>query len=489
MSPSEEIGLVWFRRDLRLADNPAWAAATSERTAVVPLFVMDRRLLARAGPFRRRQLIANLQSLDYDLFEHHGGRLLVRFGDPTVLVPDAAEVFQAGGVYWNDDVSPFAVGRDRRVRDRLAVPVSSWYGSLVHAPGRVGTERGRVPGSFPAFHHLWLDTRRDEWPEAGAAVVYDDPGEPLPTLDEPPPVFEGETEAARCLAAFVERVDDHAEHGHRRPDTGGSSQLSAHLRYGTISPRCVLDAVGATTDSRRAFARSVARRDWYAHLLAERPEMVGTPLDDRAVEIDWTNEPARISAWKGGFTGYPLVDAAMRQLRETGWMHDRVRAVAASFLVKDLLVDWRIGERHFRQLLVDADPAQNLGNWQDAAGVGLDGSAEMVPDPAALGRVHDPDGTYVRRWVPELAGLGPERVHAPWRASTAELMDARIELGRDYPEPVVDHATARHEYLARHTAARRGGRAAPAGESDHDPEPARPVVVGAGDDSYPADFS
>jgi deoxyribodipyrimidine photo-lyase len=457
MSPSEEIGLVWFRRDLRLGDNPAWAAATTERTAVVPLFVMDRRLLERAGPFRRRQLIANLQSLDYDIFEENGGRLLVRFGDPTVLVPEAAKVFQAGALYWNDDVSPYSVRRDQRVRERLEVPVRSWYGSLVHAPGRVRTERDRLPGSFASFHRRWLDVERDEWPTPGKPMVLDDPGEALPILDEPPPVFEGEREAGRRLEEFLDRVDDYAEMGHR-PGTGGSSQLSAHLRYGTISPRRIVDAVGDSTDARKAFVRELARRDWYAHLLAERPEMVDTPLDDRVVEIEWTNQPARISAWKGGFTGYPLVDAAMRQLRETGWMHHRVRSVAASFLVKDLLVDWRIGERYFRQLLVDADPAQNIGNWQDAAGVGLDGAAKTVQNPATQGQVYDPEGTYVRRWVPELAQLGAEHVHAPWEASPGELRAAGIELGRDYPEPVVDHATARDEYLDRRKTARRSGR-------------------------------
>ena len=454
MSPSEEIGLVWFRRDLRLKDNPAWAAATSERSAVVPLFVMDRRLLERAGPFRRRQLVANLQSLDYDLFEHHGGRLLVRFGDPTVLVPEAVSVFQAGGVYWNDDVSPYAVRRDAKVRDQLGVPVTSWYGSLVHAPGAVRTDKGRLPRSFAAFHRHWLEAKLDEWPEAGDPVVYDDPGEALPVLDGPPPAFEGEDEAGRRLAAFLERVDDYGELGHR-PGTGGSSQLSPHLRYGTISPRRVLAAVGDGTEARAAFVKQLARRDWYAHLLAEHPGMVDTAIDDRVVEPEWTDEPARISAWKGGFTGYPIVDAAMRQLRETGWMHDRVRSVAASFLVKDLLVDWRIGERHYRLLLVDADPAENVGNWQDVAGVGPDGDPKSVPNPATQGQVYDPDGSYVRKWVPELAELPDEHVHAPWEAPPSVLAGAGVELGRDYPQPVVDHATARETYLELRKAARR----------------------------------
>ena len=166
-------------------------------------------------------------------------------------------------------------------------------------------------------------------------------------------------------------------------------------------------------------------------------------------EVAWSNLAPRISAWKGGFTGYPFVDAGMRQLRETGWMHDRVRAVAATFLVKDLLVDWRIGERHLRQLLVDADPAQNVGNWQHVAGVGLDGPTKTIPNPVTQSRVYDPDGDYIRRWVPELANLAAPHVHAPWEAPADVLAAAGVELGRDYPEPIVDHGVAREGFRLR----------------------------------------
>jgi len=447
MSASDEVGLVWFRRDLRLDDNPAWAAATSERKAVVPLYVLDRRLLDKVGPYRRRQLIANLQALDYDMFEHTGGRLLVRYGDPTQLVPEAAKVFQVGAVYWNADVSPFAVARDRAVGEQIDVPMTTSYGSLVHAPGAVRTAKGSLSKVFTAFYKGWRKAPWDPWPEAGDAMVLDDPGEPLPFLDGPPPFFEGEREARRRLEAFVERVDRYDD-DRDRLDIAGTSQLSADLRYGTLSPRTIVTAVGDSSPSREALVRQLAWRDWYAHLLAEHPTMVDKPANAKYVHVPWHNKPAQISAWKGGFTGYPVVDAAMRQLRETGWVPPRARTIAASFLVKDLLVDWRIGEKHFRHLLVDADVALNVGNWQSVAGTGTDAAPyARVFDPVGQSRRHDPDGAYIRRWVPELAALSNEAIHAPWLAPPAELEAAGVTIGRDYPEPIVDHADARTAFL------------------------------------------
>ena len=448
MAPAEEVGLVWFRRDLRLEDNPAWAAATSERNAVVPLYVIDPGLLASVGPYRRRQLIANLQALDYDLFEATGGRLLVRFGDPTVLVPEAMQVFSAGGLYLNADVSGYARRRDQAVTDALHVPVQSWFGSLVLPPGSVLTTKGSLSKVFSAFAKVWTRTAWDEWPTPGEAVVYDDPGEPLPILDGPPPFFEGGKEAHRRLDDLLARVDEYGERSTvLAPDA--TSQLSADLRYGTISARAVARAVGEGTPSRQQFVRALARRDWYAHQLAQSADLLTVEQVPKFRALTWRNTPAQISAWKGGFTGYPIVDAAMRELRETGRMAHHARVVAASFLVKDLLVDWRTGEQHLRHLLDDGDPAQNAGNWQAVAGTGNDApAANRVIDPVEHGRRHDPDGAYIRRWVPELAELDRDSIHAPWAADPAVIVASGIRLGRDYPDRIVDHATAREDYLA-----------------------------------------
>jgi deoxyribodipyrimidine photo-lyase len=448
MAPAEEVGLVWFRRDLRLDDNPAWAAATAQRKFVVPLYVIDPKLLASVGPYRRRQLIANLQALDYDLFEATGGRLHVRFGDPRTVVPDGIERLGATALFFNADVSSFARRRDAAVTASIDVPVESWFGSLVLPPQSVLTTKGALSKAFGAFHKTWAKTEWDLWPEAsGDPVVYEDPGEPLPFLDDQAPYFEGAKEARRRLDAVLERLDAGDDPADLSAET--STELAADLRYGTISARSVVRAVGDSSPARQALVKVLARRDWYAHQLAQEPTLATEEQVAKYRSIRWRNTPAQISAWKGGFTGYPLVDAGMRELRETGRMGHAARVAAASFLVKDLLVDWRVGEKHFRHLLVDADPAQNAGNWQWVAGTGHDAAPiNRVIDPVEHSRRHDPSGAYIRRWVPELAPLDDDAVHAPWTAPTEDVAAAGVRLGRDYPDPIVDHAASREMFLA-----------------------------------------
>jgi deoxyribodipyrimidine photo-lyase len=457
MGASEDIGVVWFRRDLRLDDNPAWAAATAERRAIVALFVLDPRTFDGAGPYRRRQLVADAQALDFELALRTGGRLLVRQGDPAVVVPTVAAEMRAGAVYWNDEVCPADRRRDELVRAALAVPVRSWYGSLVLPPGSVRTVKGVVPPTFAAFDAQWRTTRWDPWPRPGEAVVYDKPGLPLPRLDDRPAFLEGSGESASRLADFSTRVDEYLADRHRLDGRGGA-RLSTALRYGTVSPREVVRAVaGVRTPGRLAFLRQLARRDWYAHLLHARPDLVDTALDPAADHVELRNQASEISAWKGGFTGYPIVDAGMRQLRQTGWLHHRLRAIVATFLIVDLRVDWRIGERHFRHLLVDADLAQNVGNWQSIAGAAPEAMpAARVPNPVTHSRVVDPEGWYIRRWVPELADLPTGHLHAPWTAPADVRAAAGVELGRDYPHPIVDHAAARASYLEALSRARLG---------------------------------
>jgi deoxyribodipyrimidine photo-lyase len=449
-------GLVWFRRDLRLDDNPAWAAATATCAEVIALFVVDPVLLGAAGPFRRRQVLAEVAALDDEL-RVRGGRLHVRVGDPTAVVPSVVAERGVDTVAWNADVTPYATRRDdavtRAVTDATGSAPEVWFGTLVHPPGAVLTNAGTLSRVFTPFSRTWRRTPLDAWPEPGDAVVGDEPGDPVPTPGADPPLAPGADGAWRRLRAFLEVVDAYDE-GRDRPDRAGTSLLSADLKFGTLSPRTVLDVVGEGSAGREAYTRQLAWRDWYAHLLAELPWLPRRAMKARYDAIVWRDDAAEIAAWEEGRTGIPLVDAGMRQLRETGWMHNRVRMVCGSFLVKNLLVDWRIGERHFRRLLVDADVPQNVGNWQWVAGTGPDASPyNRIFNPVTQSRRFDPTGAYLRRHLPELGGLDADAVHAPWEVPPLELAEAGVTLGETYPEPIVDLVASRVRALAAYAAA------------------------------------
>jgi len=447
------IGLAWFRADLRLGDNPAWAAATS-CDRVVALFVLDPALWDAAGPHRRNQLAAHLGALDGAL-RARGGRLCVRRGDPCQVIPAEADALGAELVAWNGDVTPYAARRDAAVARRLADRVQAHAGRYVHAPGRVLTGDGRPFGVFTPFYRRWQVTPWESWPEPGQARVEGDPGDGVPEAGVP--LMEpGEAGAEARLGSFLENADRYDEE-RDRPDLDTTSRLSADLHFGTISPRTVARRAEGPGPGREAFVRQLAWREFYAQLLAAFPETRRRAMRPEYDRVAWRHDPEGLAAWEEGRTGYPFVDAAMRQLRAEGWVHNRARMVAASFLVKDLLIDWRAGERHFLRWLVDGDVAQNVGNWQWVAGTGADAAPYFrVFNPVTQGRRFDPEGDYVRRWVPELAGLPAEAIQAPWQAPPVALAAAGVVLGETYPAPIVDHAEARDAVIAAYDAARRG---------------------------------
>ncbi len=440
--------IVWFRRDLRLRDNPAWAAATTAHDHVRALFILDRRLWDHAGPHRGPQLVAHLEALDQALAAA-GGRLQVRHGDPATLVPELAD----GPVYWNADYSPFAAGRDARVAAALGDRARVHHGSVVHRPGTIQTAAGAPVRVFTPYHRRWDELPLPEEALPGSAQIDGAPGDGIPAAATPL-VPGGEEAAMQRLAAFLDRVDEYPEL-RDRPDLDATSRISADLKFGTLSPRTVVETVGTGSAGKAAFVRQIAWRDFYAHILHHHPATVDEAMRPEYDAIAWRADDEGLAAWKQGLTGYPIVDAGMRQLLSEGWMHNRVRMIAASFLVKDLLIDWRHGERHFRRLLLDGDVAQNVGNWQWTAGTGVDAAPYFrVFNPVLQSKKFDPDGAYIRRHVPELAEVPTEIIHAPWEAGPLELAAVGVTLGDTYPAPLVDHAEARRRALDAYSAAR-----------------------------------
>ncbi len=442
--------IVWFRRDLRLRDNPAWADATRAHQRVVPLFVIDPRLW-RPGERRTTQLVAHLAALDAGLGEWDG-RLCVRHGAPAEVVRSEVRRLGADAVYVNDDYSPYAVARDAAVAGD--VPLERFPGVAIHGPDEVMTAAGTPPKVFTPYHRRWAELSWGLWPDAGSASVSSDPGDGLRAETAPPTLIGGEAAAVSRLAEFLDRVDDYHE-VRNRPDLDATSHLSSDLHFGTLDARRVRHEVGGSSKGRSAYVRQLAWRDFYLQVMYHNPSSVGRELRPEYSGIAWINDAEDIDAWKAGRTGYPIVDAGMRQLAGEGFVHNRVRMIVASFLVKDLLVDWRIGERWFRRHLIDGDVAQNVGNWQWVAGTGTDAAPYFrVFNPVSQGRKFDPAGDYVRRYVPELAELGAAGIHAPWELGPLELAAAGIELGDTYPEPIVDHAVARERVLRVYAAAK-----------------------------------
>ncbi len=432
--------VVWFRRDLRLTDNPAWTAA-SRSESVCALFVVDPRLFAAVTERRRRVLMEGLADLDRSLAAL-GGRLRVEQGLPEEVVPAVAAQVGAGEIHHNMDVTPFATSRDEAVAG--AVDLIGWNGSYVHQPGSILTNSGAPYRVFTPFYKAWNAKPARVEPAPGTPQVLDRPGDFV--LDSVSTEY-GEDAALKRLDRFVNVVNRYQEI-RDRPDLDLTSRLSIDLKYGFLSPRLVIETVGDRDDGARAFIRQIAWRDFWAQMLFANPETVGKPLRPRYGEIKWRNNPEELTAWKEGRTGFPLVDAGMRQLAAEGWMNNRVRMVVASFLVKDLLVDWRIGERYFRRHLLDGDVAQNVGNWQWVAGTGADAAPYFrVFNPVLQSKRFDPDGDYIRRWLPELQALPKEWIHAPWEAPPFDLSSSGVYLGENYPAPIVDHAMARQRAL------------------------------------------
>jgi deoxyribodipyrimidine photo-lyase len=466
--------LWWIRRDLRLNDSQALAEAQAQAERVVPVFVLDPALLAspNIGEKRLAFLVDGLRSLDADL-RARGSRLIVRQGDPAKELASLLAETQASLIVAERDITPFARRRDERIARGL--PLRLTGGLTVHSPERVLKEDGRPYTVFTPYSRKWLSLPLPEAIELLPAPdristpdqVASLPIPAGPALRDGAQFAAGEAEAQRRLQAFtageaasITRYRD----DRNRPDLEGTSQLSPYLRFGMLSAR---QAVVAAQAARRAALTSDARsgsetwlteliwREFYVSILYHFPYVRSGSFQRHYDRIPWDNDPAAFAAWCDGRTGTPIVDAAMRQLVQTGWMHNRCRMIVASYLVKDLLIDWRWGERFFMQQLVDGDPAANNGGWQWTAGTGTDAAPYFrVFNPVTQGQKCDPDGFYVRHWVPELSRVPAKFIHEPWKLPPSDQHRAGCVIGHDYPAPIVDHAWARERTLAAYAQAK-----------------------------------
>ena len=450
--------LWWLRRDLRLADNDALAAALAGGRRVVPVFILDPVLLdgPRSSPTRTAFLLGGLRALDADL-RACGSRLVVRRGRPAAELARLLAETGATAIYAEDDHSPYAHRRDDAVQFDLPLRLAG--SSAVRPPGTILKANGAPYTVFTPFSRAWLAL---PLPDAGdlrpAPAALPDPGdvagEPIPDAPALPPGVPfppGEAEAQRRLQRFLDEAIAAYDDTRDRVDLDGTSRLSPYLRLGMLAPRAaVVAALSAGRDAGAArWLNELIWRDFYIHILEHFPHVARQSFQPARRDVAWRNDPAEFAAWRDGRTGYPIVDAAMRQMLAGGWMHNRARMIVASFLVKDLLIDWRWGEQWFMRCLVDGDPAANNGGWQWTAGTGTDAAPYFrIFNPVTQGRKFDPDGDYVRRWLPELAGVPGPAVHEPWRLSAAAQQAAGFVLGRDYPHPIVDHAAARERALA-----------------------------------------
>jgi deoxyribodipyrimidine photo-lyase len=461
--------LHWFRGDLRLADNTALVAAASRAAALGFLFVLDDALLAspRVGAPRVRFLHGCLERLGAEL-ARRGHRLVVRRGDPRREVPRAARECRAELLSWNRDTSPYARRRDAAVRaalERAGVAVLDPKDRVVFESRELRTRAGGAFRVFTPFRNAWLARLAEAPPAEARALRLPAPlalaeGE-LPSLaalgaadDDAELPAPGEAAARRRLGAFADGPIGRYAAARDLPGVDGTSRLSHHLRFGTLSPRaCVAAAreVAAREPRLRAGARKwldeLVWREFYAAILEEHPRVLRHSFRPEFEGVRWNDDAGAFARWREGRTGYPIVDAGMRQLSATGWMHNRARMIAASFLVKDLLLDWRLGERWFLAKLVDGDPASNNGGWQWCASTGTDAQPWFrIFSPVAQGERFDPGGAYVRRWLPELRDVPARSLHQPWREAL---------LCPGYPPPIVDHAERRRVALVRFEEARR----------------------------------
>jgi deoxyribodipyrimidine photo-lyase len=480
-------GLVWLRRDLRCSDNATLAQALASCAEVYPVFVFDTTILdALPRDDRRVAFIhASVNELA-ETFAQAGGGLIVRHGDPAVEIPALAQALGVQAVFAGRDYEPDAIARDRAVARSLEnanIAFETLKDQVIFDRNEILTAQGEPYSVFTPYSRAWLKqvSAGDLAPHGREsdlkrlAKLPQGEGE-IPSMqalgfDVPPSrriaIAAGESGARQLLEDFLPRMSQYHE---RRdfPAVRGPSYLSVHLRFGTVSIRTLareahaaMQRGGDAANGAKTWLSELIWREFYFMILHHHPHVVGNAFKPAYDAIEWASgktADANFQAWCEGRTGYPLVDAAMRQINQTGYMHNRLRMVVASFLVKDLGIDWRRGEAYFARQLNDFDLAANNGGWQWAASTGCDAQPYFrIFNPVTQSEKFDPQGRFIRKYVPELADLPYKAIHAPWRADALTLTEANVALGREYPQPLVAHDVARKETLARYAVVKAPG--------------------------------
>ena len=412
----------WIRRDLRLTDNAALLASL-ELGTVIPVFILDP-AFDSASPRRKDFLYAGLHALDRDLRER-SSYLLIRKGKPLEVLRTLVEETQANAIFAEEDFTPYARKRDMEVEHQLPLHLVS--GQTVHHPGSVVKVDGKPYTVYTPYSKAWkakLPAKLTPYPAPEKInTPFAVTNEHLPPFKANPLFPAGEKDAWARLEEFMHRRIYSYGEDRNRMDLDGTSSLSPYIRFGMISLRQAVHAAKAATfnlqpsnsNGAEVWLNELIWREFYIQILYHFPHVAKVAFNPSLASIPWRNDPAEFQAWKDGRTGVPIIDAAMRQLKEIGWMHNRARMLVASYLVKDLLIDWRWGEAWFMENLLDGDPAANNGGWQWTAGTGTDAAPYFrVFNPVLQSMKFDPNGEYIRKWVPELRGLDLKDIHAPW---------------------------------------------------------------------------
>lgn len=467
--------VVWFRQDLRLDDHPALTAAVERNEPVIPVYIWSPEEEGKwpPGATSRWWLRRSLTELDRQL-RSKGSRLIIRSGEALTELLSLIEETDAAAVFWTRRYEPASIQRDSKIKSELKdrnCVAHSFNGQLLFEPWEMQTKEGRPYQVFTAFWNACLTKGAlddplpippdipslKKWPKSlDVSELELDPTLPwdvgLKSTWEP-----GSESAHAHFKHFLKSGSADYQTARDQPSVRGTSRLSPHLHFGEISPRTVWHLtreairklpVRRDTSGEETFLKEIGWREFAHHLLFHFPKTPSEPLRADFAKFPWTKNAKHLKAWQRGQTGYPIVDAGMRELWTTGWMHNRVRMIVASFLIKDLLISWNEGAKWFWDTLVDADLANNTLGWQWSAGCGADAAPYFrIFNPVLQSQKFDPEGAYLRKWVPEIKDLPTKWIHSPWTAPDAVLSDYEVELGSTYPNPIVDHNEARKEAL------------------------------------------